>query len=99
MAAPLTSRRQSHNNRLGCISRGVWRLNDTSPTGVLDFGQAPALSFAYRLPMKFRRLVAALLIALGAVMLFAAPETRGGLLAIAAGVIIEIVGIALDKRR
>lgn len=49
--------------------------------------------------MKFRRLVAALLIALGAVMLFAAPETRGGLLAIAAGVIIEIVGIALDKRR
>lgn len=49
--------------------------------------------------MKPRRLVAALLIALGAVMLFAAPETRGGLLAIAAGVIIEIVGIALEKRR
>lgn len=49
--------------------------------------------------MKARRLVAGLLIVLGAVMLFAAPETRGGVLAIAAGVIIEIVGIALEKRR
>ncbi len=49
--------------------------------------------------MKPRRVVAALLIALGAVMLFAAPETLGGALAITAGVIIEIVGIALEKRR
>jgi hypothetical protein len=49
--------------------------------------------------MKPRRVVAALLIALGAVMLFAAPETFGGVLAIAAGVMIEIVGIALEKRR
>ena len=49
--------------------------------------------------MKPRRAIAALLIVLGAVMLFAAPETRGGLFAIAAGVIIEIVGIALEKRR
>ena len=49
--------------------------------------------------MKPRRVLAALLIVLGAVMLFAAPETRGGLFAIAAGVIIEIVGIALEKRR
>jgi drug/metabolite transporter (DMT)-like permease len=78
---------------------GVSRLNDTSPTGAFDFGQAPALTFEYRLPMKPRRLVAVLLIALGAVMLFAAPETLGGVLAIAAGVIIEIVGIALEKRR
>jgi hypothetical protein len=49
--------------------------------------------------MKPRRLFAALLIALGAVMLFAAPETLGGAIAIAAGVIIELVGIALEKRR
>jgi len=49
--------------------------------------------------MKPRRVVAALLIVLGAVMLFAAPETRRGMFAIAAGVIIEIVGIALEKRR
>jgi hypothetical protein len=49
--------------------------------------------------MKPRRLVAALLIALGAVMLYAAPETLGGALAIATGVIIEIVGIALEKHR
>ncbi|MGQ0577945.1 MAG: hypothetical protein ACT4PQ_03430 [Betaproteobacteria bacterium] len=49
--------------------------------------------------MKPRRVVAALLIVLGAVMLFAAPETLGGVLAIAAGVIVEIVGITLEKRR
>jgi hypothetical protein len=49
--------------------------------------------------MKLRRVVAALLVVLGAVMLFAAPETVGGLIAITAGVAIEIVGIALEKRR
>lgn len=54
---------------------------------------------AYRLPMKPRRLIAVLLVVLGAGMLFAAPETRGGMIAIVAGVIIEIVGIALERRR
>jgi hypothetical protein len=49
--------------------------------------------------VKLRRVFAVILIALGAVMLFAAPETLGGLLAIAAGVTIELVGIALEKRR
>jgi len=49
--------------------------------------------------MKPRRVVAAVLIALGAVMLFAAPETLGGVLAIGAGVMIELIGIALEKRR
>lgn len=49
--------------------------------------------------MKARRWVAAALVVLGAVMLFAAPETLGGLLAMAAGVMIEVVGIALEKRR
>ncbi len=77
----------------------VPRLNYTSRTGALDHDQASALAFEYHLPMKPRRVVAALLIALGAVMLFAAPETLGGVLAITAGVIIEIVGIALEKRR
>lgn len=42
--------------------------------------------------MKTRRIVAALLIVLGAVTLLAAPETLGGVLAIAAGIIIEVVG-------
>ena len=46
-----------------------------------------------------RRVFAAVLIVIGAVTLFAAPETLGGLLAIAAGVTIELVGIALEKRR
>jgi hypothetical protein len=49
--------------------------------------------------MKPRRVVAGLLIALGAVLLFAATETLGGLLAIAAGIVIEVVGIALERRR
>lgn len=53
---------------------------------------------AERTDMKPRRLVAALLIALGAVMLFAAPETIGGLVAIAAGVIVEAAGLTLEKR-
>ena len=48
---------------------------------------------------KSKRVVAVLLIALGAVMLLAAPATVGGLIAIAAGVAIEIVGITLEKRR
>ncbi|MEQ1879610.1 MAG: hypothetical protein ABL878_01415 [Burkholderiales bacterium] len=49
--------------------------------------------------MKPRRMLAALLVALGAVMLFAAPETFGGLIAIAAGVVVESVGIFLEKRQ
>jgi hypothetical protein len=47
----------------------------------------------------FRRLVAAVLIVLGVVVLFAAPETLGGLFVIAAGVVIELVGIGLEKHR
>ena len=49
--------------------------------------------------MKPRRVLAAVLIALGGVLMFAAPETRGGLYAIIAGVTIELVGIVLEKRR
>jgi membrane-bound ClpP family serine protease len=50
------------------------------------------------LKMKPRRILSAILIVLGAVMLFAATETLGGLIAIGAGVVIEVVGIALEKR-
>ncbi|HWQ40369.1 MAG TPA: hypothetical protein VNM24_17455 [Burkholderiales bacterium] len=49
--------------------------------------------------MKPRRLSAIVLVLLGAAMLFAAPETLGGLLVIGAGVAVELVGIALEKRR
>ena len=49
--------------------------------------------------MKLRRLVAAFFVVIGVVILFAAPETPGGLFAIAAGVVIEVAGIALEKRR
>lgn len=49
--------------------------------------------------MKPRRLLAAVLIVLGGVLLFAAPETWGGLYVIIAGVTIEVVGIVLEKRR
>ena len=48
--------------------------------------------------MKPRRIVAALLIVIGAVAMFAAPKTLGGILMIAAGVLIEILGIALERR-
>ncbi|MEO8007691.1 MAG: hypothetical protein ABI728_04115 [Betaproteobacteria bacterium] len=39
-----------------------------------------------------------MLIFAGAVMLFGAVESTGGLIAIAAGIAIELVGIALEKR-
>lgn len=47
---------------------------------------------------NLRRLVSAVLIFTGAVMLFGAVETIGGLIAIAAGIAIEFGGIALEKR-
>jgi drug/metabolite transporter (DMT)-like permease len=60
---------------------------------------AERAGFRYGRIMKPRRVLAALLIALGAVLLFAAPETLGGVLAIVAGITIEVVGIALERRR
>ncbi len=64
-----------------------------------DFDQGQVHALWYRERMKPRRMLAALLVALGAVMLFAAPETFGGLIAIAAGVVVESVGIFLEKRQ
>jgi len=45
-----------------------------------------------------RRVVAALLIGLGGVLMFLAPEMWAGLLVLAAGVALELVGIALERR-
>ena len=79
--------------------RNMWRLDGVDSLAC-RIGVKQAASCAdNHPPMKPRRLLAAILIVLGAVMLFAAPETLGGLLAIAAGVMIELVGIALEKRR
>jgi hypothetical protein len=46
-----------------------------------------------------RRIIAGVLIALGAMLMLFAPETLGGLALVALGVAIEIVGIALEKMR
>lgn len=47
---------------------------------------------------KVRRVLAGVLILVGAVLLLLATETTGGLLLILAGVAIEGVGIALEHR-
>ena len=53
--------------------------------------------------MKLRRTIAGILIVLGIVLMVFAPETMGGetiggIALIVAGIIIEIVGIVLEKR-
>lgn len=48
--------------------------------------------------MKLRRLLALVLIVLGAVLLWLAPETVSGIVLIVAGVGIEIVGFVLERR-
>jgi drug/metabolite transporter (DMT)-like permease len=47
---------------------------------------------------RARRILAGLLILVGALMLLLATETTGGVLLILAGVVIEGVGIALEHR-
>ena len=51
--------------------------------------------------MKPRRIVAGVLVVLGAVLMFAAPETESlsGAIVMGLGVLIEIAGIALEQRR
>lgn len=46
-----------------------------------------------------RRVVAGVLIVLGALLMFAAPETLSGVIVIVFGLAIEIAGIALERRR
>ncbi|HKK14357.1 MAG TPA: hypothetical protein VKA14_06810 [Gammaproteobacteria bacterium] len=49
--------------------------------------------------MILRRLSAAVLILLGALLLWLAPETISGIVLIVAGVAIELAGIAIERRR
>lgn len=46
---------------------------------------------------KNRRILAALLIIIGALLLWLAPESPGGIILLVCGVAIEIIGIALEK--
>ncbi len=48
--------------------------------------------------MKKRRIIAAGLIVLGALLLLFATETAGGIALIVAGVAVEIIGIALEHK-
>lgn len=45
-----------------------------------------------------RRTVALLLVAIGAILMFLAPETGAGLAVLALGVLLELAGIALRHR-
>ena len=47
---------------------------------------------------RTRRIVAGFLVVLGGVLLFLAPEMRAGLVLLALGVLIELAGIALERR-
>ena len=49
--------------------------------------------------MKLRRIIAICLVVLGGVLIYFATETIGGVALIAIGVLTEIVGIYLEKRR
>lgn len=49
--------------------------------------------------MKLRRLLALTLIVLGAVLWWMAPETVSGLVLIGIGVVIELLGLVLERRR
>ena len=51
--------------------------------------------------MKPRRIIAGALVVVGAVLMFAAPETESvaGAIVMGLGVLVEIAGIALERRR
>ena len=46
---------------------------------------------------KHRRLLAIVLIIIGALLLWLAPESPGGIIALILGVAVEFIGIALEK--
>lgn len=48
---------------------------------------------------RLRRVIGFLLVALGALLMWLAPEAVAGIVLLAAGVILEIVGITLERRR
>ncbi len=47
---------------------------------------------------RSRRILAGFLVVLGGVLLFLAPEMWAGLLLLALGVLIELAGIALERK-
>lgn len=47
---------------------------------------------------RTRRVLATLLVVLGGVLMYLAPEIWAGLLVLALGVVIELAGIALEHR-
>ena len=47
---------------------------------------------------RYRRGVASVLIVLGVVVMLFAPDSTVGLYAIAVGVVLELIGIALERR-
>jgi hypothetical protein len=49
--------------------------------------------------MKLRRIIAVILVVLGGVLIYLAPETLDGFILIGMGVVIEAVGIFLEHRR
>jgi membrane-bound ClpP family serine protease len=48
---------------------------------------------------KNRRILAVLLILIGALLLWFAPESPGGIILLVCGIAIEIIGIALEKMK
>ena len=63
-----------------------------------DPDQENALAQEYLGCVKPRKILAGALIVLGAVLMLAAPGTASGALMIAAAILVEIVGITLEKR-
>lgn len=69
----------------------IWHL---ASGGALWHGRG-AMEAKHR---KIRRAVAIALIVLGGVLWYLASETAGGLVVIALGLLVEIVGISLERR-
>jgi len=46
---------------------------------------------------KHRRLLAVLLIIVGAILLWLAPESPGGIILLILGIAVELIGITLEK--
>lgn len=47
---------------------------------------------------RSRRVLALLLVLLGGLLMYLAPEVWGGLAVLALGVVVELVGIALERK-
>lgn len=47
---------------------------------------------------RSRRVLALFLVVLGGLLMYLAPEVWGGLVVLALGVVVELVGIALERK-